>query len=80
MVLEFRTYDARIETWRRRREAEEFIRRIKARKKAKKSVPYDEVRRCLDLDKVTAIITHNDEYRVTGKVRAYKLNGDTKVL
>lgn len=41
---------------------------------------YDEVRRCLDLDKVSAIVTHSDEYRVAGKVRAYKLNGDIKVL
>jgi hypothetical protein len=41
---------------------------------------YDEVRQCLDLDKVFAIITHSDEYRIAGEVRAYKLNGDVKVL
>jgi flavin reductase (DIM6/NTAB) family NADH-FMN oxidoreductase RutF len=41
---------------------------------------YDEARHCLDLDKVSAIVTHSDEYRATGEVRAYKLNGDAKVL
>jgi hypothetical protein len=41
---------------------------------------YDEARHCLDLDKVSAIITHSDEYRATREVKAFKLNGDIKVL
>lgn len=41
---------------------------------------FDEERKCLDLDKAIAIITHSNEYRAAGSVRAYKLNGDIKVL
>ncbi len=37
---------------------------------------YDEIRRCLDLNKASVFITHSDEYRFAGKVGAYKLNGN----
>ena len=40
---------------------------------------FDEGRKCLDLDKATAIFTHSDEYRAVGSVCAYKLNGDIKL-
>lgn len=40
---------------------------------------FDERRKCLDLDKVMAIVSHSDEYRATGSVKAYKLNGDIKM-
>jgi flavin reductase (DIM6/NTAB) family NADH-FMN oxidoreductase RutF len=40
---------------------------------------FDDRRECLDLDKVMAIVTHSDEYRATGSVKAYKLNGDIKM-
>jgi flavin reductase (DIM6/NTAB) family NADH-FMN oxidoreductase RutF len=40
---------------------------------------YDGIRRCLDLDKASVIITHSDEYRVAGKVKAYKLNGNVMI-
>lgn len=37
---------------------------------------FDQARRCLDLDKATAIITHGNEYRAVGALQAYKLNGE----
>jgi flavin reductase (DIM6/NTAB) family NADH-FMN oxidoreductase RutF len=40
---------------------------------------YDEIRRCLDLNKASVIVTHSDEYRVAGKVKAYKLNGNVMI-
>jgi flavin reductase (DIM6/NTAB) family NADH-FMN oxidoreductase RutF len=37
-------------------------------------------RECLDLDKATTIVTHSNEYRVVGEIKAYKLNGESKVV
>jgi flavin reductase (DIM6/NTAB) family NADH-FMN oxidoreductase RutF len=39
---------------------------------------FDDERNCLDLDKAKGIVTHSDEYRVVGKVEAYKLNGEMR--
>jgi flavin reductase (DIM6/NTAB) family NADH-FMN oxidoreductase RutF len=40
---------------------------------------FDQERRCLDLDKATTIVTHRNEYRAIGALKAYKLNGEIVV-
>ncbi len=41
---------------------------------------FKENEKCLDLDKAKVLITHAKEYREVGKVVAYKLNGNIKLV